>query len=136
MKYFNKIKFLKKHLSEKSVGFTIMEVLIAMAIFAIGILGVATMQISSTKGNTSARKGSEASEMGQEQIESLMALPYANVVDGNTVNASGYTIQWTVLNQTDIDGDGNFDFMTVQVNVNDPQGRLRSSFSFTKIADL
>jgi type IV pilus modification protein PilV len=136
MIYFNKIKFLKKNLSGKPCGFTIMEVLIAMAIFAIGVLGVATMQISSTNGNTSARKSSEASEMGQEQIESLMTLPYVNVVDGNIVNASGYTIQWTVLNQTDIDGDGNSDFMTIQVIVNDPQGRLRSSFSFTKTADI
>ncbi|MCP4721716.1 MAG: hypothetical protein GY860_19830 [Desulfobacteraceae bacterium] len=108
----------------------------ALAIFAIGILGVATLQISSTKGTATARKVSEASEICQEQIESLMAAAYSNVVDGNIVTADGYKIQWTVLNQTDIDGDGSFDFMTVQVVVNDPRGRLRSLLSFTKTADI
>ncbi len=135
MEYFNKITFLKNVPGKRS-GYTLIEVLIALAIFAIGILGVATLQISSTKGTATARKVSEACEIGQGQIESLMAAAYANVVDGNIVTADGYTIQWTVLNQKDIDGDGNFDFMTVQVVVNDPRGRLCSSLSFTKAADI
>lgn len=57
-------------------GFTILEVLIAMAIFAIGILGVAKMQLSAVSGNSSARGMTEAATVGQQQIEQLMALPY------------------------------------------------------------
>ncbi len=135
MEYFNKIRFLK-NVPEQQPGYTLIEVLIALAIFAIGILGVSTMQISSTKGTATARKVSEASEIGQGQIESHIAAAYSTIVDGNMVTADGYTIQWSVLNQTDIDGDGNFDFMTVQVEVLDPRGRLRSSLSFTKAADI
>ena len=36
-------------------GFTLIEVLIAMAIFSIGILAVGAMQISSTNSNAGAR---------------------------------------------------------------------------------
>lgn len=136
MKDSNKNKYNKKNLMKRVDGYTLMEVLIALAIFAIGILGVATMQISSTNGNTSARKYSEASEIGQGQIESLMALSYANVADGNLQTADGYSVQWTVVSQTDIDLDGDNDIMEVRVVVNDPGGITRADLSFRKAADI
>lgn len=57
-------------------GFTIIEVLIAMAIFAIGILGVAKMQILATGYNTSSRVYTEAASLGAGQIEELINLEY------------------------------------------------------------
>ncbi|MEA2061445.1 MAG: prepilin-type N-terminal cleavage/methylation domain-containing protein [Thermodesulfobacteriota bacterium] len=57
-------------------GFTIMEILVAMAIFAIGILGVAKMQIIATMGNTSSRTVTEAVFFAQSRLETLLALPY------------------------------------------------------------
>jgi len=136
MKDFDRNKYIKKSLMVRVDGYTLIEVLIALAIFAIGILGVATMQISSTNGNTSARKYSEASEIGQGQIESLMALPYANVADGNLVTADKYSVQWTIVSQTDIDSDGDNDIIEVRVVVNDPGGITRADFNFRKAADI
>jgi type IV pilus assembly protein PilV len=69
-------------------GFTILEVLIAMAIFAIGILGVAKMQLSAVSGNSSARGMTEAAAVGQQQIEQLMALPYDDPLLSDT-NGNG-----------------------------------------------
>ena len=118
-------------------GFSLVEVLIAMAIFAIGILGVATMQISSTNGNTTARMSSEASEFAQSQIDQLLAeTTYTNVVDGNAVTADGYTVQWTVVNESDIDLDGNNDTKEVRVIVSDPRGQLRADLTFFKYANI
>ena len=54
--HLNYLNSSEKRLAALQGGYTIMEVLIALAIFAIGILGVATMQISSTNGTASARK--------------------------------------------------------------------------------
>ncbi len=60
-------------------GYSIMEVMFAMAIFAIGILAIATMQQSSANGNKSAAVQTEAANLATAQIESLMNLPYANL---------------------------------------------------------
>jgi len=57
-------------------GFTIIEVLIAMAIFSIGILGVAAMQIASVKGNAAARGVTDIATLAADRLEKLMVLPY------------------------------------------------------------
>ncbi|MCP3940829.1 MAG: prepilin-type N-terminal cleavage/methylation domain-containing protein [Desulfobacteraceae bacterium] len=130
---------LKKRCQINSDGFTLIEVLIALAIFAIGILGIATMQISSTNGNTGARKHSEASEFAQGQVDLLMATSFADLADGALVTASGYTVIWTVdpdNNAVDLDGDGNDDLIQIIVVVTDPSGSQRSSLTFTKSSGI
>lgn len=76
-------------------GFTVLEVLIALVIFAVGILGVATMQVSSIQGNSKGRQISEATDVVSSQIEMLLSLDYADIVDTNG-NGTGQ----------DLDGDG------------------------------
>lgn len=117
-------------------GFTIIEVLIAAAIFAIGILGVATMQITATNGNASARMYSEASEIAQGEIERLLAEPYEDITDGNALTPEKYTVQWTIVNHIDFDGDGENEIMEIRVVVRDPRGKTRADLSFRKTADV
>ena len=57
-------------------GFTLIEVMIAMAIFAIGILAVTTMQMRSIGQNTSARMQTEATTLAVDWMEQLLSLPY------------------------------------------------------------
>ncbi|MGP8324102.1 MAG: type IV pilus modification PilV family protein [Methanosarcinaceae archaeon] len=83
----------------KERGFTLIEVLIALAIFSIGILGVGTMQLRSTSGNTSARIRTEASVWAQDRVETLMLLSYndAQLTTGAHQVIEGlYTVDWTV----------------------------------------
>ena len=95
----------------KERGFTLIEVLIAMAIFSIGILGVGTMQLRSTGGNTNARIGTEASVWAQDRVETLMLLPYTDAaLDPNNnphtpqvndpINNSGYNVVWNVYDSS------------------------------------
>jgi type IV pilus assembly protein PilV len=63
-------------------GFTIIEVLIAITIFAIGILAVVTMQTTSVNGNAKARQISEETTWASDQIEQLLVRDYALIVDG------------------------------------------------------
>lgn len=85
-----------------SKGFTIIEVLIALAIFAIGILGVAKLQISSTNYNTNSRVHTEVTSFGSGQIEELMNLDYndplldAGTHGPNPIPNEPYQIQWVV----------------------------------------
>lgn len=94
-----------------SKGFTLIEVLVAMAIFSIGILAVASMQLAGTKGSSSARLSTEAAVLAQDQMESLIALEYDPIapVQGFDPALNGtravtysnrYTVDWTVAQNT------------------------------------
>jgi prepilin-type N-terminal cleavage/methylation domain-containing protein len=54
---------------DDSLGFTLIEVLIAMTIFAVGILGVAAMQLTSVRGNTSAGNVTANTFIGEDRVE-------------------------------------------------------------------
>ncbi len=57
-------------------GFTLVEVMIGITIFAIGILAVATLQLTSMKSNTKANRLTQASVLAQGKMEELMALDF------------------------------------------------------------
>ena len=63
-------------LTKSQSGFTLIELLVSLVIFAVGILGVATMQITSIKGNSKSRLISEASNIGADRIEMFLSLDY------------------------------------------------------------
>jgi prepilin-type N-terminal cleavage/methylation domain-containing protein len=96
----------KKRIGNK--GFTILEAVIALAIFSIGILAVAGMQVSSTNGNASARFSTEAATLAQDVVERLLALDYDPdlaiplpefdpAIDHSRTDPTGkYTTDWTV----------------------------------------
>jgi prepilin-type N-terminal cleavage/methylation domain-containing protein len=61
-----------------SKGFTLLEILIALFVFAVGILGVATMQISSISENSHALRITEAATIGASELEGLMSVSYSD----------------------------------------------------------
>lgn len=86
-----------------SKGFTLIEVLIALVIFAIGILGAATMQISSIGENSHAMRVTEAATMSASELESLMTVSFddALLTDNNNTGANAGV---TGLDNTDQTG--------------------------------
>ena len=121
---------LKKQMDIK--GFTLIEVLIVMAVFAIGILAVAAMQATSTKGNASARRITEATALAENQIENLMRVSYDHAdldpdpaVNPHVSTQGPYMINWDVT-EVDLDANGTNDSKTVDVNVNWTYGGDRS----------
>jgi len=92
-----------------SKGFTLIEVLIGLAIFSIGILGVAAMQISATNGNSSAGRITSNMTWALDCVEELMALPYTHAalnVGNHSVTAGNLT---TDSDGIDNDSDGEID---------------------------
>lgn len=89
-----------KRCNEK--GFSLVEVLIAISIFSVGILAVALMLDTSIKYNSSARLMSEATEIAQYQMETLMNASYhdsdldelSSPYGPNTI--ANYSVSWTV----------------------------------------
>ena len=98
-----------------SRGFTLVEVLIALAVFAIGILAIYAMQITATNGSAGARKRTEALSWAANQMEILRTTPYDSLANGN-VARSVYNLNWTV-NDVDLDNDGLNDSKVISVNV-------------------
>jgi prepilin-type N-terminal cleavage/methylation domain-containing protein len=84
-------------------GFTLLEIMIALAIFAIGILAVSAMQISSINQNAGARMQTEATNVASDAMERLLALPYDHIqLDADvTLNphsqvVGAYRVEWNV----------------------------------------
>ena len=62
----------------KKDGFTLIEVIIALTIFAVGLLAVAAMQNSAVKMNAAAGRLTSLATRAKDKIEELSALPYAD----------------------------------------------------------
>jgi len=74
---------LKRQLS-KQKGFTLVEVLIAVAILSIGILATTKLQISFMQSNAKARLMTIGTAKAQEKIEELMSLSYGDPLFADT----------------------------------------------------
>ena len=74
----------KAILCNDSQGYSLIEVLIAMAVFSIGILAIFSMQITATNGNALARGMTENYNCALDKVEELLALPFnhANLANG------------------------------------------------------
>ena len=97
----------------KNKGFTLIEILLTIAILSVGILGVMTMQIRATRSNAEARKVTESASWMSDQFERLMAIPYddaqmapgatftpvTNIINDPAFPEIGpYTVSYTVSN--------------------------------------
>lgn len=72
-------------------GFTLIEVLVATAIAAIGFLGLAATHIASVRATAVGRNVSIATSVATESIETFRRLPYDEVVSGSpTTVTRGY----------------------------------------------
>ena len=108
---------------QKDQGFTLIEVLIALTIFAVGLLAVAAMQTSAITVNSTAGQMTTRMTWAQDKLEELMALPYSDPLledlgdppsgtdsAGNlhqetiSEGSVNYTILWTVTEDTPISG--------------------------------
>lgn len=82
-------------------GFTLLELLIALVILAVGLLGLAGLHIAAIKGNVNGFKLSTASAIAQERIEELKALDPSSAAlsAGNHANDGSVTVQGVTYNR-------------------------------------
>lgn len=115
---------------KRQEGLTFMEVIVAISILTVGLLAVASMQISAIQGNSLAGRLTTGTSLAQDKIEELLLLPYTftfthpDLIDNNTHGGphvepnppSGYTIRWDVTDNIPF---GNTKSITVTVTWRD-----------------
>ena len=62
-------------------GFTLSEILLSISILTVGLLAIASMQISATKGNALSSNLTQATNYAADRIEKLMRSGYGSLVD-------------------------------------------------------
>ena len=88
-------------LSKKN-GFSLIEVMIALVLFAVGILGIGAMQIGSIKGNSFSQEVTQATVLSQEDLEELRRKPFddSNLSSGHhdegVLSGSGFSRSYDV----------------------------------------
>jgi type IV pilus assembly protein PilV len=83
-------------------GFSLLEVLIALTILAVGLLGLAMFQVTAIQGNSSASDTVAATYYGQDQMERLQLVPFDNLVS-SPYGISGGLPDNTIQSITDSD---------------------------------
>ena len=120
-------------------GFTLMEVLVALFVLALGLLGLASLQLSAGRSSMKSAQTTRAVLVAQARMETLKSAPFALLDESSAAdtacqqsvqikNGSGtavnfYQVDCTFV-RTDIDSDGEDDLseMTVAVTYNsEPQ---------------
>ena len=112
----------KSRLPGDAAGFTLIEVLLALTIFAIGILALAALQVRYISGNALARNQTEAITIASDVLERLMAVPVESSPDltggsHGPYNLDGHNVTWNVAPDSPMEG-----IRTVTVRVY-PYGR-------------
>jgi len=117
--HINIIANTKKKLNDR--GFTLIEIMIAMGIFAIGFLAIASLQIAAGKNNRIGSEITQAAGIATDRMETLMLLPFDHgdldpALNPHPDNQGKYDIQW-VVTDTDLNADGTNDAKIVNVTV-------------------
>lgn len=90
-------------------GFTLIEVMMAMVILAIGIVSIVALQTKNMEFNTGSKKQSEGYNWAMDQIEHLLATPYDGPYTPDTNLAVGgpysvaqgpYNVVWNVVDNS------------------------------------
>ncbi len=94
-------------------GFTLLEVLIAMAILGVGILSIGVAQLSALKMSSGSKHRSQAMYLAQDQLDEFLALPAGDAalaaavennpdpqgpvdIDPNDDDLTTYSRSWTI----------------------------------------
>ena len=87
-------------------GFTLVEVLLALFLIAVGVLAAAPMFMYAVRGNAVGADVGSASALAEERMELLRTTPFADLTEGGSLDdnvegyfddsTSGYTVRWQI----------------------------------------
>jgi len=97
-------------------GFTLIEIMIALGVFGVGMLALAAMQLHAMRGGSGGRHSTQAAAIAESQMEVLQRLRWTdltvtgaafttpvartNLVQGPGATEMTYLVDWRVANVT------------------------------------
>jgi prepilin-type N-terminal cleavage/methylation domain-containing protein len=111
---------LSRGLPHGNKGFTLIEILITLLIFAISMIGILCIRTMSVNGSFFTKDATVAASLGQKKVEELKNTAYNSIASGST-QEKGMNIVWTVIPYSTTVTDGststiyNFKDITVKV---------------------
>jgi prepilin-type N-terminal cleavage/methylation domain-containing protein len=99
-------KAMKSKRGKGQRGFTTLELLIAISILTVGLLGVASMQVSGIRGNYFSANTTMGLTLAEEKMEELLALDYnhADLQDSELGNNGDLTTTVTLDHDETVEG--------------------------------
>lgn len=88
-------------------GFSILENMISMAIFSVGILSISMLFTQTMTFTHNSEKLTVATNLAKGKLEELRNTPYANIVSGtdnDVVDNVQFDLKWTVANDLPVKG--------------------------------
>jgi type IV pilus assembly protein PilV len=80
-----------------SKGFTFIEIMVAISILAVALLGLSSVTAMTIKSNTFSKAMTTATTLADDKMEQLKKTSYANLASGADSPESIYTRTWTVI---------------------------------------
>ncbi len=128
-------------------GFSLLEVMVALAILAIGVLAATTGQLMAMKLSTTSRHAGLAMQLAEQQMETFQAMPAADLKTLGTANdpnnpldpdpndgvAMAFTRRWII---TPDSPEADVIALEVQVDWSDGLGQARTTSLRNLKADL
>jgi len=115
-------------LIDKSNGFTLIEILIAIIILSISLLALAGLMATTTRNTSFGGNLTEAATFAQDRLEEFRVTQWANIVTGSDTRTGStgiiYTRNWNVTQN------GNLKTVTITISWND---RIDHSFSLVSV---
>jgi prepilin-type N-terminal cleavage/methylation domain-containing protein len=126
-------------------GFTLIELFIAIVLFAIGIVATAKLQMAATASNAFSFQVTDALNVAENEIERMRRLSFTasdfNVTEGTTTHDGGTTVSdsgreynttWTVANLSTSGVGANSRIVTVRVAWQEKDRPHATTLSFIK----
>jgi len=88
----------------KSQGFTLIEIMIAIFLLVVAMLGVISVTVMVIKGNAFSKTMTTATTLAADKMEELKNTAYASVVSGNDTQETLYTRTWAVTDNSPATG--------------------------------
>lgn len=107
--------------SQKTAGFTLIELMIALFVFAIGMLAITAMCLISIQGNSLVNRTTQANFLAQSRMEELLSEPDITVLNSATLSIEGGAYTRNEIIET-VAGEPDVRWVTVSVSWSDAKG--------------